>query len=133
MKTFLIGLFSLALLASGAAWAKGKPVAHPGSQNPGNQDLPLQSNAAVFKVCQTTGIPKDRGAIVIEVRQNGDVKAWKCKGTTANPIKEQNSRDPGVDTLVKSGIIGHIQKYTDGTGDPCFEYTIDGISRVFCW
>ena len=127
MKTFIIALFGLALLGSDAAWAKAKEVDRPKPQDKKVENVKGQSST-FFKVCQTSGTAKDDGVIVIEIRQTADVRVWYCDGVT-----EMDKPPKDVDKLKIRGNAGQILKYTDGTGDPCIEYTIGGQSRVFCW
>lgn len=127
MKTFIIALFGLALLGSDAAWAKAKEVPRPEPQDNKNDDVKGQ-NSMFFKVCQTSGTAKNDGVIVIEIRKTAELRVWRCDGIT-----EWDNLPKGVDKLKIRGNAGHILKYTDGSGDPCIEYTIGGESRVFCW
>ena len=127
MKMFIIALFGLALLGSDAAWAKGKEVDRPKPQDHKNDDVKGQSSVD-FNVCQTSGMAKDDGVIVIEIRKTADVRVWRCAG-----VFEVDTPPSEVNELTVRGNAGQILKYTDGTGDPCIEYTIGGQSRVFCW
>ena len=114
MKTFIIGLFSLALLASGAAWGHPLPSAVGGAASGG-----------------TCG----GGVFAIVVMKNGTLVVKPCPKIT-HP-GSRSGMTPAALAGQAAGVpatLGKITKYKlPSETDPCFEYTIDGISRVFCW
>ncbi len=119
MKAFIIGLFSLALLASGTAWSQTKPPNYP------TGPLPKIGTPAI---CTLTG-----GIIVIVLQKTGNVVAFACNRVDGKEIKKENSRRPGM-TLEVEGKLGPIKKYKlPGETDPCYEWTLGGTLYVYCW
>ena len=114
MKTFIIGLFSLALLASGAAWGHPLPSAVRGAASGG-----------------TCG----GGVFAIVVMKNGTLVAKPCPGTT-HP-GSLTGKAPAALAGQAAGVpatLGKITKYKlPSETDPCYHWTIDGVSEVFCW
>ena len=121
MKTFIIGLFSLALLASGAAWGQKRSP-----QEPPQGPLP---QIGVPAVCNYTA-----GIIVIVLTKTSDIKAFACSKVEGKPITKRGSAKPGM-TVVVEGDLGTIKKYKlTGEADPCVTWTTaSGTSYTFCW
>ncbi len=120
MKTLIIGLFSLALLASGAAWGQSRSPAFPQGNLP---------NLGSQNACQGNGI------MVIVVDNNGNVKAYKCAQARGRTIRREPQLDPKKTwTLTVYGSLGTISKYqATGETDPCEWWVIGGTSYYFCW
>lgn len=77
MKTFIVGLFSLVVLASGAAWGHKDPEG-----TPNNKNLP-----ALQGFCQA-----NKGIFVILVKNDGEAHFAKCKEVgPAKPITNTTS------------------------------------------
>ncbi len=117
MKTLIIGLFSLALLASGAAWGFQEPEYPP-------KVLPNLGTAAM---CTTTD-----AVLVIVVNKLGNVKAWQCDKVGTKKIRKEPGPKSGL-TVKSVGSLGTITKHADTTGDPCETWVIGGTSYTFCW
>ena len=123
MKAFIIGLFSCALLGSGAA------LAH---------DLP--DNAAgqgVSASVPTCGGVRN-GAFVIVVLQDGTLLHKRCpsstfhgSGTAAQAERARKAPNP---VPLAGTTLGTISKFRapDQT-DPCYEWTVGGTLYVYCW
>jgi hypothetical protein len=120
MKTLIIGLFSLALLASGAAWS----AQHRPSQKPPPGPLP---QPGVQAICNWSG-----GIIVIVLTQTGDITAVACNAVGGKPIRYK-SIDPGMKLAVQ-GDLGKVRKHKiPGEADPCVTWVISGTSYSYCW
>ncbi len=120
MKTLIIGLFSLTLFASSAAWG----AQHRPSQKPPPGPLPQPGTPAI---CNWTS-----GIIVIVLTQTGDITAVACKKVGDKTIRYM-SIDPGMKLAVE-GDLGKVRKHKlPGEADPCIEWTISGRSYVYCW
>ena len=118
MKTFIIGFFSLALLATQSAWGQTKPEMPHGA-------FP---KIGVPAVCNNTG-----GIMVIVLQRTGDVTAFACSMVSGKPIERKESVEAGM-KLVKVGDLGVIKKYKQAKEtDPCYEWTVDGESHFYCW
>ncbi len=121
MKTFIIGLFSLTLLASGAARAADLPRKDSG---------PVKDIAAgVAAVCNANG-----GIVVIIVTYDGKFLPRKCKKIGKKEITKESSVPADTNEFVTEGTLGMFVK-TKGSEetDPCYQWTVDGESHVFCW
>ncbi len=120
MKTFIIGLFSLALLASDPAAA---------AQNPKYPQGPLPKFGAPA-ICKNTG-----GIMVIVLQKTGDVTAFACSEVDGRPIKKEPELPPGIpSTPVVSGSLGNINKYKNpNDADPCIVWKIGGTTFIYCW
>ncbi len=107
MKAFIIGLFSCALLASGAAWAHDMPA-------------PAEGPQVAAPACG------GNGKFVIVVTADKKLVPRPCPGTKRQPA--------GVGNPGPWNTLGQIRKWTDaGNPDPCYQWTIGGTSYVFCW
>ena len=136
MKSFIIGLFSLTLLAASTAWA-AHIIPHPGPPPscPAAGDKLCGVAGGAVGICNAHPQQPDKAILVILVTKTGDLKAYKCSmAGPGKPIEEQTVLPAGDFEIVKVGSIGEIIKYQKkGESDPCIEYTIGGQSRVFCW
>ena len=121
MKTFIIGLFSLTLLASGAAWGQSRSP-----QEPPQGPLP---QIGVPAVCNYTA-----GIIVIVLTKTGDIKAFACSEVEGKSITKRDSALPGM-TVVVEGALGTIKKKKlKSETDPCVTWTTaSGTSYTYCW
>jgi hypothetical protein len=106
MKAFIIGLFSLALLASGTASAHDMPAPREGPPVP---------PAACGK----------NGKFVIVVTANEILVPKPCPGTKGGPA---------VGSPGPRKTLGNITKFkAAGNPDPCYMWRIGGRSYVYCW
>ncbi len=106
MKAFIIGLFSLALLASGAASAHDLPA-------------PAAGPPVAAAACGSNG------KFVIVVTANETLVPRPCPGTRGGPA---------VGSPGPRNTLGNIRKFkAAGKPDPCFEWTSGGTSYVYCW
>ncbi len=106
MKAFIIGLFSLALLASGTASAHDMPAPREGKPVP---PAACGSN----------------GKFVIVVTANEILVPKPCPGTKGGPA---------VGSPGPRKTLGKIRKFkAAGKPDPCYEWTIGGTLYVYCW
>ena len=120
MKTLIIGMFGLALLASGTAW--GQPRS-PNGPPPG----PLPQ-VGVPAVCNYTA-----GIMVIVLTKTGDINAFACSKVEGKSITREAKEKPGM-TLVVEGPIGTIKKFKAANEtDPCVTWVISGTSYTYCW
>lgn len=126
MKTFIVGIFSLTLLATQAAGGA------PGDQCVGPK-CPTYPHGAfpaigVPAVCNFTA-----GIMVVVLQKTGDVTAFVCSLVEGQPIMKKDSEEAGM-TLVKDGDLGIFKKYKRGNEpDPCYQWTVDGESHFYCW
>ena len=120
MKTFIIGLFGLALLASDAAAAP---------QNPNYPQGPFPQ-VGTPAVCNYTG-----GIIIIVITKSGDVTALACSEVNGKPITNESALKPGLpSTPAVKGGLGEIEKFKSPSDpDPCIVWTISGRSYFYCW
>lgn len=127
MKTFIVGLFSLAVLASGAAWGHKDPEGKPYEEN-----LP-----AVQGFCKAND-----GIFVIIVKNDGKAYFRKCKevkgqggGPAKTITKSDKHPDPGgYSETLPSYTLGVIQKSRPpGDPDPCINWTVGGNRYYYCW
>lgn len=122
MKTFIVGLFSLVVLASGAAWGHKDPEG-----TPNNKNLP-----ALQGFCKA-----NKGIFVILVKNDGKAHFAKCKEVgPAKPITKYDKHpDPvGHSETLPSYTLGVILKTKPpGPGDPCIEWAVGGRSYYYCW
>ncbi len=136
MKSFIIGSFSLTLLAASTAWA-AHIIPHPGPppKCPGVPNKLCEVPSGAAGICNAHPQQADKAILVILVTKSGDLKAYKCPmAAPGKPIEEQIDLPEGYFEPVTAGSIGYIIKYRQkGESDPCIEYTIGGQSRVFCW
>ena len=113
MKTLIIGLFSLTLLASGTAW---------GAE--GTLSL-LKENPC-----------KGKQVLVIVVNHKGKVKGYRCNELTG-PQKSINSQPrafaEGKPNKRRIDDIGIAHKHWDSGGDPCITWVSLGTSYTYCW
>ncbi len=118
MKTFIVGLFSLAVLASGAAWGHEDPEGKPYTEN-----LP-----AVQGFCKAND-----GIFVIIVKNDGKAYFRKCKQIKERTITKKNKPDK-FDITFDSYTLGVIQKTKlTGDPDPCITWTVRGKRYYYCW
>ncbi|MCZ6772967.1 MAG: hypothetical protein O7G83_13460 [Proteobacteria bacterium] len=130
MKTFIIGMFSLALVASSAAWgAQHRPPVPP---SPGPLPKP-----GIPAICNWTN-----GIIIIVLTQTGDIEAVACKNVGAKTIKYKplDPNNPNVlpvpagMKLKVEGSLGKVLKYKfPNEADPCVTWVIGGTSYTYCW
>lgn len=127
MKAFIIGLFSLALLASGAALAHDLPdtAVHP-------------SVSASGSTCGANGV------FVIVVLQDGILLHKRCDSSTSHGSAKKG-KNPALTGKAKAPLagkpasaplhgLGGIEKWkAPGESDPCYEWTVGGTSYVYCW
>ncbi len=125
MKTLIIGLFSLTLFASGAAWSQSLPPVTP---------KPLGTGAAVPAVCNNT-----KGVLIIVVNKFGNVQPFYCGNVLVNRVKKVIKKTDQLDPF-KSWIkgaeidLGTVTRFqASGETDPCVWWNIGGRSYVFCW
>lgn len=120
MKTLIIGLFGLALLASDAAAAAREPK-YP--QGPFTQ-------IGAPAICSLT-----EGIIVIVLQKTGDVAAFACSQVNGKSITYEGTSLPiGYPTTAVDGPLGTIVKHKKPDDpDPCIEWTIGGTSYFYCW
>ncbi len=119
MKAFIIGLFSLALLASGTAWSQPRSPNYPTGPFP---------NVGTPAICTLTG-----GIIVMVLQKSGDVIAFACDKVGRRTITKEDSVRPGM-KLEVDGNLGPIKLYKNpGEADPCYQWVIGGTSYVYCW
>ena len=121
MKTFIVGLFSLVVLASGAAWG------HPPEGTPDNDNLP-----AIQGFCAAND-----GIFVILVKNDGKAYFAKCKelkGPPIRPITKKNKPDT-YDKTFESYTLGDILKtgLVSDPKDPCITWTVGGSRYYYCW
>ena len=113
MKTLIIGLFSLAMLASGAAWG-------------GDGTLP-QRNSGLCK--------GQKNIFVIVIDNNGNRKAYACKEVTGKAITRKTVAERGpMPTRSGPHDLGNVTKYAPATApDPCITWVSLGTSYTYCW
>ncbi len=112
MKAFIIGLFSLALLSSGAASAHDLPAPAAGP--------PVASAPNAAAVCT-----RDNGIFVIVVTANETLVPRPCPRTKGGPA---------VGSPGPRNTLGNIRKFkAAGKPDPCYEWTVGGTLYVYCW
>lgn len=119
MKTLIIGLFGLALLAASPAWGAAKEPPYP---------LGLGPIGPINAVCNATAFGGN-GALVIVVNKDSSIHAKICPGVGL----EGSLPDPTMEA-VTIGNLGTIVKYKkEGVTDPCEWWVIGGTSYLFCW
>lgn len=118
MKTFIVGLFSLAVLASGAAWG------HKPEGAPNNDNLP-----AIQGFCRANA-----GIFVILVKNDGKAYFAKCKEVKGKTITKKDKPDEH-DKTFDSYTLGDIQKtgLMSDPDDPCIHWTVGGSRYYYCW
>ncbi len=118
MKTFIVGLFSLVVLASGAAWG------HKPEGTPNNDNLP-----ALQGFCTA-----NKGIFVIVVKNDGKAYFAKCKEVNRRTITKKDEPDK-YDKTFDSYSLGEIQKtgLKSDPNDPCITWTVRGKKYYYCW
>lgn len=117
MKTFIVGLFSLAVLASGAACTGlHKKV---GSKLPPAGQGFCTANSGIF---------------VVLVTNDAGITGFKCPKIRGKPIRQEPKLDPNVNIFVRSNDLGKVKKYrAEKESDPCIDWTVGGTRSYFCW
>lgn len=113
MKTLIIGLFSLTVLAACATPPKPDALLPPAGQG----------------FCNA-----NNGIFVIWVNNKGEKDAFVCPKIKGKSIRQENQRDPGVDIHVRTTDLGKAKKYrAQDETDPCIDWTVGGTRYYFCW
>ncbi len=122
MKTFIVGLFSLVVLASGAAWGH-KPVGTPANEGglPGIQGF-CNANMGIF---------------VIIVKGDGKAYFWKCQKVKGETITQTDTHpnEGGYSDHLEPYDLGNILKTRQQGGgtDTCITWAVGGKSYYYCW
>ncbi len=119
MKTFIVGLFSLAVLASGAAWG------HPPEGTPNNKNMP-----GIQGFCSA-----NKGIFVILVKSDGKAHFAQCKDVKGKKITKMDTPDKDYPKTFPSYSLGTVEKTSlvDDPDDPCFSWTVGGNRYYYCW
>jgi hypothetical protein len=128
MKTLFTALFGIVLLASSGAWAQ---TSQQQTKAPGAPEYPGSPFAGVNlpAICNNAN-----GIVVIVIEKSGDVTAFACERVRGNPIRYEATLPPGFTDHLVSGSLGRIDKWgRPGDTDPCYEWTVNGESHIYCW
>jgi hypothetical protein len=130
MKKLIIFVLALALLQIGDGMAAGghKKDKKIKPQKPITEDIDVYANG---QVCKEKGKKDEDGIFLLEFRENGSIRAFRCKGKDG---KTKEVKYKTVNTKVGEILI-EVRKFTDPKNpeDPCYEYEIDGEVRAICW
>jgi hypothetical protein len=120
MRTLLVCLLGLAMMAASATTAGAvDPV-----RNRSKYENKLPPGAP--GICNSQ---KDAVFIFVAYK-DGDIRSYKCD---PNPDHEYRERPENMTIKVKEGSL-ELGKWRASTeSDPCYQYQIDGETRVVCW
>lgn len=130
MKKLIIFVLALTLLQIGDGMADGghKKDKKIKPQKDITENIDVYANG---QVCKEANNKKEDGIFLLEFREDGSIRAFRCKGKN-NKTKEEKYKT--VDLKVGEITI-EVRKFTDPKNpeDPCYEYEIDGEVRAICW